>query len=241
MVCGQQVADMDEKRARPPRFSTPVWAPRRGSYGNNHWINFSPKLDRRVCLYSDLEYYHWLLVEGTPEIETYCEQPLEMRSSILGRDAKSIIDMWVRFRDGTEEYREVKYKKDLTEEGGRQRVVRQLGVQQAWCSRHQVCHVVVNEAMILANPLFLENWRAIITHLTIHRGLTTSSIEPSIRRLLAASGPTSISELTKQFVGPSPLQIHTAAFRLLHRGAVSAPLATQPLSYRIALRCHQYG
>lgn len=232
---------MNEKRAGPPRYSSPVWAPRRGSYGNNQWINFSPKLDRRVCLYSDLEYFHWLLVEATPEIETYCEQPLEMRSLLHGRDARSIIDMWVRFRDGTEEYREVKYEKDLVDAVGRHRVARQLDVQRAWCNRRQVRHVVMKESGILANPLLLENWRAIITHLTIHRGLTTAGIESSIRKFLAGSGPKSISELSRRFVGPSPLQVHTAAFRLLHRGAVVAPLDTQPLSYRIVLQDQQHG
>lgn len=232
---------MDEKRLVPPRYSSPVWTPRRGSYGNNQWITFSPKLDRRVCLYSDLEYFHWLLVEATPDIETYCEQPLEMRSSVLGRDAKSIIDMWVRFRDGTEEYREVKYGQDLIEGGGRHRVVRQLAVQRAWCSRHQVSHVVMEESAILANPLLLENWRTIITHLTIHRNLTTSGIESSMQRLLASSGPISIGELSRQFVGPSPLQVHTAAFRLLHGGAVTAPLDTQPLSYRLTVQARQNG
>ena len=48
---------------------------RNGRFGNNIWISYSPKLNRNITLYSDLEYDHWILIENDKNIKSFCEQP----------------------------------------------------------------------------------------------------------------------------------------------------------------------
>ena len=91
----------------------PVWTPPRGRFNNNLWQVYSPKVDRVVNLYSDLEYDHWVLVETDPQIRLFCEQPRKIDVVIAGKSVSSIFDMWIERVTGEEEYREVKYADDV--------------------------------------------------------------------------------------------------------------------------------
>ena len=63
------------------------------AYGNNRYIVYSPKLGREVILYSNLEYYCFLLLEFDSEVSFYCEQPnLNISQNIEGKIKKSIVD-----------------------------------------------------------------------------------------------------------------------------------------------------
>lgn len=82
-------------------------------YGNNRWLAYSNKLKRVVYLFSDLEYEHWLQVETDPDIITFCEQPIKMEIIEDDRTHSSIIDMWVKYKNGEEAFIEIKYTNDL--------------------------------------------------------------------------------------------------------------------------------
>ncbi|WP_391205441.1 TnsA endonuclease N-terminal domain-containing protein [Psychrobacillus sp. L4] len=127
-------------------------------YGNNRWVAFSHKINRMVYLFSDLEYEHWLLIESDANVVAFCEQPLKME--VLGDNKKSasIVDMWVRYKDGQETFIEVKYSKDLSKES----VVKQINVQQLWCKANNISHEVRNERNIRSNPILLSNLKVLI-------------------------------------------------------------------------------
>ncbi|MEI4620242.1 TnsA endonuclease N-terminal domain-containing protein [Bacillus cereus] len=97
-------------------------------YGNNRWVTYSSKLQREVFLFSDLEYEHWLMVESNPKIINFCEQPLVMTACINGKSVTSIVDMWVKYSDGSEEFIEIKYSSDLI----KQKVINQIFTQKYW-------------------------------------------------------------------------------------------------------------
>ncbi|WP_240524300.1 MULTISPECIES: TnsA endonuclease N-terminal domain-containing protein [Bacillus cereus group] len=94
-------------------------------FGNNRWFSYSSKLQRNVFLFSDLEYEHWLIIESNPKVIDFCEQPLIMNSYTNGKLMNSIIDMWVKYNTGHEEFLEIKYSSDLT----KQRVINQIAIQ----------------------------------------------------------------------------------------------------------------
>lgn len=127
-------------------------------YGNNRWLSYSSKLKRHVYLFSDLEYEHWLLIETNPRIVEYCEQPLLMAEFVNGKLYKSIIDMWVKYDDGHEEFIEIKYSSELIKED----VKRQIAVQKKWCSKNEVKHHVRTEEFIGANKLLLSNLKLLM-------------------------------------------------------------------------------
>lgn len=230
-------AGEDELRfaSRRQRHSKPSWNPGRGSYGNNLWQVYSPKLRRTVKLYSDLEYHHWILVEATPEIVTFCEQPVRMQSRVDGRDRASYVDMWVQWRDGNEQYRELKYAKDVAQLDCNPFLSRQLAIQAAWCKRHDIEHVVVTDEAVFANKLLLRNWRLILSVLTNAKDAHLRNVQAEIQKIVDSHGTISLGETRAVLIGPSETIFQAAAFDLIQRGSLKAPLGSLELTYALPL------
>jgi len=127
-------------------------------YGNNRWVTYSSKLAREVFLFSDLEYEHWLMVESNPKIINFCEQPLVMTACINGKLVTSIVDMWVKYDDGNEEFIEIKYSSDLI----KQKVISQIFTQKYWCAENGFQHRVRTEGDIRANRILLSNLKMLV-------------------------------------------------------------------------------
>jgi len=221
--------------AKPQQYSGPSWNPGRGSYGNNLWQAYSPKLGRTVKLYSDLEYHHWILVEATPEIVTFCEQPVRMQSRVDGRDHASYVDMWIQWRDGTEQYRELKYSKDVAQLDCNPFLIRQLAIQAAWCKRHDVDHVVVTDEAVFANKLLLRNWRLILSVLANAKDADLRNVQAGIQKIVDSRGTTSLGETRAVLIGPSETTFQAAVFDLIQRGSLKAPLGSLELTYALPL------
>ncbi|XQY93689.1 TnsA endonuclease N-terminal domain-containing protein [Metabacillus sp. HB246100] len=127
-------------------------------YGNNRWLTYSSKLKRNVYLFSDLEYEHWLLVESNPQIVEFCEQALLMEVVLNGKIQTSIIDMWVKYGNGKEEFLEIKYSSDLSKE----KVINQIAIQKSWCKENGFQHHVRTEEYIRVNKLLLSNIKQLV-------------------------------------------------------------------------------
>lgn len=217
------------------RHSSPVWNPGRGSYGNNLWQTYSPKLGRNVKLFSDLEYHHWILVEATPEIIAFCEQPIKMWSRVDGKDRASYIDMWVKWRDGTEQYRELKYAKDIAQINDNTALDRQLAIQVAWCARHHENHAIITDEQVHANKLLLRNWRLILSILTNAKGIDLRKLQRSIIKLIESENGISMGNLQGRFVGTTSTVFQASIFDLIQRGSINAPLGTVELTNALPL------
>ncbi|MFZ7646196.1 Tn7 transposase TnsA N-terminal domain-containing protein [Bacillus cereus] len=53
------------------------------------------------------------MVESNPKVINFCDRPLVMTACINGKSVTSIVDMWVKYEDGNEEFIEIKYSTDL--------------------------------------------------------------------------------------------------------------------------------
>ncbi|MED2035503.1 Tn7 transposase TnsA N-terminal domain-containing protein [Bacillus thuringiensis] len=124
----------------------------------NRWISYSFKLQREVFLFSDLEYEHWLIIESNPTIIDFCEQPLLMNAHINGKFMTSIVDMWVKYNTGQEEFIEIKYVSDLI----KQTVINQIAIQKHWCNEHRFQHRVKTEEHIRTNRMLLSNLKILV-------------------------------------------------------------------------------
>lgn len=226
---------MNQKQQLLPRHSKPVWNPGRGSYGNNLWQTYSPKLGRVVKLYSDLEYHHWILVEATPEIVTFCEQPVKMLSMVEGRDRASYIDMWVQWRNGTEQYREIKYARDMAQIESKPLLVRQLAIQKLWCVRHGADHAIITDEQIHINKLLLQNWRLILSILSNAKGIDLSKIQHTILQIVESEKQISIGKLQGRFIGTKTTLFQASVFALIQKGRINAPLGLVELTNALPL------
>lgn len=130
-------------------------------YGNNRWLAYSPKLGRTVFLFSDLEYEHWLQIEFNSKIKKFCEQPLKIEVTYNKTLATSIFDMWIQYYDDSEEFIEIKYTADLSKD----RVIKQINIQKAWCKDNNKNHKVMTELEIRQSPVKMSNLKIMIKKL----------------------------------------------------------------------------
>jgi len=139
---------------------TPLNMPRSKCFGNNYYETFSVKLKRNVRLFSQLEYKNFLTLEMNPEILEFCEQPIKLQIEIDGTIENSILDMWVHYRNGTEEMQEVKYTIDL-EQGTEfyERVKKQIQKQEQWCRINGYIYSIRTEKILDAGTYYINNLR----------------------------------------------------------------------------------
>lgn len=216
----------------------PVWRQSRGSYGSNYWEFYSPKLNRVVSFYSDLERDHGILVEADPSIVWFCEQPIRVNVKIDGHDRETILDMLVRFKDGREEYREVKYARDLENIEKDSQLARQLEAQLTWCVVTANQYRVVTDEEIRHNPLYLQNWKRIVAHLAATSSFHFLDLEERVFAAMRTQPVWSLGDLERYCDSTASQLARAAIFRLIHRGELEAPLDKVSLTTSLILRRH---
>lgn len=145
-------------------MNIPIWTPGKPShYGERHF-RFSPKLGRRVATSSKLEYERSLLLEYDPDVESFCEQPVEAVAEINGRICRSRLDFGVINRAGGFRYEEVKYRADLAKPDARAN--RQLAIQRAWCLENGYEHRLVTDSEIWRIPTLINSLRTLLQEFT---------------------------------------------------------------------------
>jgi hypothetical protein len=140
----------------------PLDIKRNKKYGSNYWEGLSLKLNRRVRLFSDLEYDHWILVETDPNIKLFCEQPFSIKMYFEGELYESIPDMWVMKNDGTEFLIEVKYTSELIfDDPKNSPTIKKIRAYKLWCKMNNFKYLLRTEHNIRRNPIYLQNMKTI--------------------------------------------------------------------------------
>jgi hypothetical protein len=127
--------------------------------GSNRWHVFSKKLKREVRLNGLLEYEHWILIETDPNISDFCEKPKEIVYSIDSKLVKTTFDMWVKWKDGKEEFIAVdfSYSLDIKHNRFSKKAITEINAQKLWCQDNNLNHRVQTEEDIRKNSILLQN------------------------------------------------------------------------------------
>jgi hypothetical protein len=208
------------------RHTHPVRKPPASRYGNNRHIVYSPTLQRRLILGSDLEFDQWVLLEAARK-KFFCEQPLRVQVRLAQGLVTTVFDFWIHWQDGSEEYREVKYSKDL-EKGSR--ACRQIEAQQKFCELQGFKHVVATEKNIRANSLYLENWKTILHDLAMVAAIDLASLSKQVVEFLHTSQRSTIATIFAAFTVYDRVLVQAAVYSLIHQHILSAALDSQILS-----------
>lgn len=121
----------------------------------------SYKIKRSVELYSNLENDYHLFVECNPDIIDFCEQPLKLEFEVVEKKRTSIIDMRVKYRDGREEFREIKYE-SLFQEDNLKYYDTMRQIQKSWCEDRGFIHRVISDKDLRDNQSLKDNYRLIV-------------------------------------------------------------------------------
>ena len=139
-------------------YTTPIKMPRNMHYGSNYYEFLSKKLGRVVTAFSSLEYWNQICLEMNPQIEKYCEQPLETEVYYDGKIHKTIFDVWVKYKNGNEEFQEIKLTEELEgEDAINGRSYKQIAVQKAWCEQNGKTHVLKTDRDIILGTHYIRN------------------------------------------------------------------------------------
>ena len=208
----------------------PVSPGPRGRFGNNLWEAYSARIGRMVTCYSDLEYDHWVWVESDPRVQRHCEQPRRIRVATPDGPVESIFDGWIQWQDGAEEYREVKYAREVADaqEHPESRVGRQLRAQAQWCAQHDIPYRVITDQDLQPHRLLLANWKRLLPYLVPAMQRDITAVQEAVWSCVRSPIPWGgvIDALTPRF-GADP--IRAALSRLLHHGHLQAPLDRMPV------------
>jgi len=210
----------------------PINIKRSTKYGNNYWEAHSPKLNRNVRLFSDLEYDHWILIETDPKVKSFCEQPLCIEYILDGKLISSIIDMWVLYTDNTEHFIEVKYSSELNINNPKScRSISQTSVQRLWCEKNNFRYVIKTEKDIRSNEIYIENMRTMLPYLrTINQPIETDRAR--ILKIIQNSRVT-IAEIESSLLDIPVDRIREAIYHLIYKGIVITNLDKIPLSNKM--------
>jgi hypothetical protein len=225
----RNLGNYENLNASLPVYSVPLKIGPQSDYGNNRWEVYSPKLQRNVTLYSNLEYDHWVLIESNPEIVFFCEQPLKIRIKLPIGVVTTIFDMWIQWKSGLEEFREVKFENDLEDSRRNSRISRQIQAQRKWCELNNKKYSIITEKSIRSNLIYLSNLKLILRHLDRESNQKKDLISERIIRMLSEQRTLAIGKIEKSFSDVESLTVRSAVFELLHKNRLTSDLENKPL------------
>ncbi len=189
-------------------------------------------MGRRMHFDNRSEFHHWLLLEGTPEVEQLCEQYPEAE---LGGRAH-VFDMWIRWRGGGEECREVVPAFRLSWVPGGHGVPTDWGALCAWGhAQGYVCNFVTDMDLD-GQAQRIHNWRRILPFVELAEELEDAGLEQAILDEVTAAGERRVDQLTHVGAQLDEMYVLAAAARLLHRGLLTADLEIERFGPGLMLR-----
>jgi TnsA endonuclease N terminal len=207
----------------------PLTMNRSKKFGSEFWHGKSYKVKRDVNFFSNLEYEHWLLVENDPRIINFCEQPLEIKFFYEGKLRSSIFDMWVKYNNGLEEFREIKYESHLkVEHADYKKTKKQLTIQREWCEMKGFAYSVQTEVLIRENLLYIDNCRMLISHVRMVRPKHVALLQGILDLLIINSH--SIKEICDTFQHISSIDVQITIFLGIYLGKIAAPIKDKQIT-----------
>ncbi|KXU03150.1 TnsA endonuclease N-terminal domain-containing protein [Streptococcus gallolyticus] len=201
------------------------------AYGNNRYIVYSPKLGREVILYSNLEYYCFLLLEFDSEVSFYCEQPnLNISQNIEGKIKKSIVDF---IKEDSAGITIIECKP--TAELSKQEVMEQIHIQKEWATLQHISHEVFTEDMLKDKQVMLENLKSLHTALVQYSTAEHFGKE-SILLFLEENRKSSIHHLLNYCPNVSERTVLPILAQLLHEGKLRLAMTSSRIDFETEVR-----
>lgn len=176
-------------------------------YTKDSWITYSPKLNRNVCLHSELEYDYWVLVETNPKVLNFCEHPTGLVS----------VDMWVLF-DNEEYLVEVKYSDSQKKKESDIATVQENST--------AIRRIVMTENEIRSNSILLSNMKIILGYIK-NRNYPLEIDKHIVRKCLSKT-PISLSEIERKLPNLGRSRITESIIWMIYNGMLMSNLDLYP-------------
>lgn len=214
-------------------FTQPIDMPRNTHYGNNYFTVYSNKIHRVCHFYSNLEYFNFLSLEINPNVKEFCEQPLKIEIVQENKIKHAIFDMWVKYKDGSEEFQEVKYYAEVTGTSDTSiRSQEQIKREKAWCKENNIKFVIRTEKEISKGRFFLDNANIISSRLRRYIPSDDLYYNNRIIKALTDYNKLTIEELIKNELLPINNELNYICY-LYEKGVITMNINNKPLDNRM--------
>jgi hypothetical protein len=212
------------------KYMVPISMPRGTHYGNNYYETYSKKINRNVKLFSNLEYENFLCLELDSSVEFFCEQPLKISVILDGVSKTTIFDMWVRYKNGVEEFQEIKYSSSLNgTDDSSIRTKLQIKTQQQWCKENDYNYVIRTEKDINTARFKIRNLKYIAGKIRRFDMPNKDYFRTNLVDYLKKKYKTNIYELINNNVLPSVKVMEFICF-MYYEGVLDLNINDRPIS-----------
>ncbi|KVE39592.1 hypothetical protein [Burkholderia sp. TSV86] len=165
---------------------------------------WSPKLSRRVVLYSQQAVDFWAMIESHATVPTFCEYP-----GFILIDEKPRIADFVLHRDGANEF-VVLNAMSLTAVGSREReILDPLPI------------TTVTAEAITPHRQWIDNWLRMLPYITSNARFVAHDLFERVEQSLASLKP--LYTIEHDALPADPMLTRTAVFDLTRRGRLTSP------------------
>lgn len=198
----------------------------RGRLTSKLIYTYSPRMRRDVVLKSELEYWHFVLCESDSRISSTDYAPkkeiVEVGDDVHG----TIVDTVVWLKDGTVEWREIKYSDDSSVRGRHQKEA-----QAAAAHKAGVAYLRLSEREIFEFPQRISNWVEVIAWLSAVRNIPTLEYDLAVRKLIKSQRLVTVEDVQALANSrPQSSCFVASAFSMLQKGEVFSDLDIRPLT-----------
>src|SRR6202521_979614 len=186
------------------RFNKPIECAR--PRGAHRLEAFSPKLGRRLSLYSRATFELWLCHETDPAVKVFCERPGLVQ---LG-EKQRLAEFWVRYADREEIVVLGEPEGADTDSLSPQRLI----------DSELKCRIV-RRADLAATRMWVANWERMLPCVVANRRLLSRALLDAIVRFV--TDPVQLSTIEREFSTGDLVPVRTAVLTLLHGGRLRAP------------------
>ena len=220
---------------RPPR-PTPVALPKKFARNSNHFYAPSTKAGRYVEMYSELELDHWAVVEMDPLVVDICEQPQEVRGELNGKPAGYVFDLWIRWLDAHEKYRDVKPSDFHVKGDDGTLVPPKWSLAVDWAQRNRRDIDWVTEKEVYSNVQLVRNARRCVTYAWQAFVDDDPELRDRIEAAVDEREAMPMFELEQLMRNDDPTRIRANAVFLIAHGRLFADLGREPFGRNLVVR-----
>lgn len=195
---------------------------------------YSPRIPgREIRFYNKNQYDHFIIVDSDPNVDTFCELPnIEVVSSIDGKQMRVHFDMWIRWKNGREEFRRVENDHDKELFDQNPHLYPQLYALKLWADNENVNFEIYTKKRIHAKPKLLDNWKDIHHYLHDVTWLQEQGLDTQTLEYIKSQNGVNIRSIIDKFSQVDPTEIIRAIFWNLYQGLIFSDLDRNELTQK---------
>ncbi len=213
--------------------------PRATHYGNNYFKVYSSKVNRVCTFYSNLEYFNFLTLEINPKVKAFLEQPHPMTIILNGEEKKAIPDVLVEYRDGSEEYQEVKYTSELY--GSDEKSLRsqeQIRREKEWAENNNATLVVRTEKDICKGRYLIRNANVMAARIRRYVPMDAAYYNPRILKALENNNKVTYKDLVDNNLLPIENELEHLCYMYVN-GLIDFDIMNKPIDYNMEIKKYE--